>query len=252
MKTMKGKRRILPLVYLSGIVASVTFAPITQAQVQVEAELAAYSGYIDRGEQLAEETISAALTFAKELGVGELSLEFSRVAPAGDNSDQFEDMFDTTLAFGAQTGWGAYGVSATWLNYPGEDAQSSVELGAEVEVDAPFSPALAAFYDTRFDDFGAEVTAGPSAQLGDFDVYGLLRAGFVHPGGGGDYAYGGVETGIGRDLRPGVNFNAFLRHDFSDEDLYVGSSSDLANNRFVESALTVGVALSFNISEIRS
>ena len=185
------------------------------------AEAAVSSSLIDRGEQIGPLTLEAAVGAETEVGGATLYGAFYRLTPIGADADAFVDEADYTVGAAWEGKGYTADVSATWLTFPGEGEQASLELAGSVGFDAPLMPSLTGFYDAEFEDWGLELTAGPVWDVEAWELYALARAGFVRPGdGSASRSYGGVEGGATRPVADGVVIGVYARAELADEESF--------------------------------
>lgn len=200
---------------------------------------------IDRGEQLAGNTLEAEFGLETSIGGGTAYAALYRITPIGGDQAAFDDEFDYTLGYAFEgSGW-AGDVSANWLTFPGEETESSLELAGEIALDAPFAPTLAGFYDVDLEDWGLEASAGPEWPLGDWTAYAVARVGFVEPGdGSATRSYGGLEAGAARALTEQVEIGGFVRFETADEDAFADEISGGEVTQTRSEGLSIGISLS--------
>lgn len=210
-------------------------------------DVAAVSALHDRGEQIGREVLEFGAGVEVDVQEATVYGAFYRLLPVGAEQEAFDDEADFTLGVAwAGRGYSA-DVSANWLTFPGEEADSSLELAAAVTLEAPFAPTLIGFYDADIEDWGLEIAAGPEWEAGDWTVYALGRAGFVHPGDGSAHrSYGGVEVGASRPVSEFVEFGFFARADAADEDAFARRIDGGEVTAFRTSGVAAGI--SFSIS----
>lgn len=214
--------------------------------ISVFGEVGLASAVHDRGEQIGFESFEASLGAEAEFGQGVLYGGVYRLTPFGDDQDVFDDEFDYTLGYLFEGEGYELDFSANWLTYPGEGSEASLELVGVAVFEAPFSPEVMVFYDTDFDDFGAEIAISKEAGLGQgWTGLGLARAGFVEPGdGSANRSYVGLEVAAGRDLTDKFGFELYARADWADEESFL-KDPDTARDHGVGG----GVRLAFALSE---
>ena len=179
---------------------------------------------IDRGEQLAEEVNETKLGVELGAGVGTLLVEVYRITPLGSRNDLFTEEVDYKIGYALEAAGNDITVGGSWLTYPGTDEAESLELFGEIGLAAPFDPVVAAFYDTEFENYGLEATAGKSIEVLDLTLYGIGRIGAVEPGEGEGWTYYGVEFGAERELIGGLGAYGRLRLEKSSEDTFFSGS----------------------------
>jgi hypothetical protein len=138
-------------------------------------------------------------------------------------------------------------ISANWLTYPGEATIDSLELSGSLSLDRSFAPTLAGFYDTRFEDWGLEISAGPEWEWRTWILYAVGRAGFVAPGdGSASRSYGGLELGAARPLSERATVGLYTRAEWADEDAFVrrtgGGSVTGTGSRGVSAGIILSLA----------
>lgn len=208
-------------------------------------DLAAVSALHDRGEQIGREVLEFGA--GVEMDVQDVTVygAFYRLMPVGSEQEAFDDEADFTAGIAWEGEGYAADVSANWLTFPGEETESSLELAASVTLDAPLAPTLSGFYDADLEDRGLEVSAGPEWEAGDWTVYALGRAGFVHPGDGSAHrSYGGVEIGATRPVSEFAGIGFFARADMADEDAFARRIEGGEITAFRNSGVSVGISLS--------
>ncbi|ABI77168.1 hypothetical protein HNE_2327 [Hyphomonas neptunium ATCC 15444] len=210
-------------------------------------DVAAVSALHDRGEQIGREVLEFGVGIEVDVKEATVYGAFYRLLPVGDEQEAFDDEADFTLGVAwAGTGYSA-DVSANWLTFPGEEAESSLELAGAVTLDAPYAPTLVGFYDADLEDWGLEIAAGPEWEAGLWTVYALGRAGFVHPGDGSAHrSYGGVEIGASRPAAEFAEFGFFARADVSDEDAFARRINGGEVTAFRSSGISAGISLSLS------
>jgi hypothetical protein len=211
------------------------------------ADTAVSSSLIDRGEQIGPLTLETAIGAETEVGGATLYGAFYRLTPVGADADAFVDEADYTVG----AAWEGQGytadVSATWLTFPGEGEQASLELAGSVGIDAPLMPSLTGFYDAEFEDWGLELAAGPVWEIEAWEVYALARAGFVRPGdGSASRSYGGVEAGAARPVSEGVVIGFYARAELADEESFARSIDGGIVTASRSSGYAAGISLSLS------
>lgn len=209
-------------------------------------EGAAYTAFIDRGAQLSRHAHEHVVSLSGSAGAGEWAASARRLTPFGPDAAAFEDEINYSLFYGGKLGRATYGVQALYMDFPEARGAHSLELGAELSWPSALNPNLALFYDTRWSDQGAELSISPSHQWGQFEIYGLARTGFVHPGAGGDFSYIGVEAGLARALSETAYASVFFRWDLSDEDLFVDRVIEHSNLNHKADGMAFGISLSLH------
>ena len=179
---------------------------------------------IDRGEQLAEEVNETPLGVELGVGAGTVFADVYRITPLGNRDDLFTEEVDYTLGYAFEAAGSGITVGGSWLTYPGTNETESLELFSEIGLPAPFDPVVAAFYDTEFEDYGLEATAGTSIDVLGLTLYGIGRIGAVEPGEGEGWTYYGAEFGAERELVGGLGAYARLRLEQSSEDTFFTST----------------------------
>lgn len=232
----------------SAIVAMFAFTgPHTVASAQDDfffAESVISTAVHDRGEQIGGETWELATGVEIPASFGLVYGSVYLLKPIG----QHRQAFDTEVDYSLGVIWEGPGyiadISASWLTFPGEATDSSVEFAAALIFDAPYSPTLSAFYDFRSEDMGLEVSAGPQWAAGAWSLYALGRGGFVHLGADGvDRSYAGLEIGADHALSGSVELGLFARIDTADDQTFAsdfrsGTIADVRN-----SGVSLGVSL---------
>lgn len=210
-------------------------------------DVAAASALHDRGEQIGREVLEFGA--GVEVDVQEVTLygAFYRLLPVGDEQEAFDDEADFT----AGAAWEGKGysadVSANWLTFPGEETESSLELAGAVTLHAPFAPTLIGFYDADLEDWGLEFAGGPEWHAGDWALYALGRAGFVHPGDGSAHrSYAGAELGASRPVSEFAELGFFARADIADEDAFARRIDGGEVTAFRDTGIAAGISLSIS------
>lgn len=224
-----------------------TFPPLISeaSEKRVFMDVGAVSALHDRGEQIGREVLEFGV--GAEIEVQETTVygSFYRLLPIGTEQDAFDDEADFTLGVAWEGRGYSADISANWLTYPGEEAESSLELAGAMTLDAPFAPTLAGFYDADFEDKGLELTAGREWDASPWTLYALGRAGFVHAGDGSAHrSYAGFEIGAARQVSKLVEFGLFARADAADEDAFARRIERGSISAFDSSGLAAGVSLS--------
>lgn len=236
--------------------ALMAFPPlITEAgEKRLFMDVSAVSALHDRGEQIGREVLEFGAGVEVDIQAATVYGSFYRLLPVGGEQAAFEDEADFTLGIGwAGRGYSA-DVSANWLTFPGEEADSSLELAGAVTLDAPLAPTFIGFYDTDTEDWGLEFAAGPEWGAGLWTVYALGRAGFVHPGDSSAFvhpgdssahrSYGGVEVGAWRPVSEFAEFGLFARADAADEDAFARRIEGGEVTAFRSSGIAAGISFS--------
>ncbi|MEQ9316943.1 MAG: hypothetical protein RLN72_13895 [Henriciella sp.] len=207
---------------LSPLLPAILFAGEAVGEVRFGSEAVVSSMLIDRGEQIGGPTLELGFGAETDIGGGHLYGGLYRLTPFGDDQAAFADEFDYTIGYAWEGAGYAADVSANWLTYPGEGDEASLELFGEIAlVDLPLSPAVAAFYDAEFEDYGLEVVAGPEWESGNWTSYVVGRAGFVDPGDGSDTrSYVGLEAGTMRPISESAEIGGYARFEIADQDSF--------------------------------
>ncbi|MEM5515797.1 hypothetical protein WNY37_02475 [Henriciella sp. AS95] len=217
--------------------------PVAEAAAEVEyfSEAIVSSSVIDRGEQIGGPSLQVAVGADWVIGPGEVYGALYRLTPLGQDQEAFADEFDYTLGYAWDGEGYAADISASWLTYPGLADEPSLELAGEIGLDAPLGPTIAAFYDTEFEDYGLEVTAGPEWDVGNWSSYMIARAGFVEPGDGSDTrTYGGFEIGAVRPVGETAEFGGYARMEFANQDSFADTVEGGNIVDVTDSGLAVG------------
>lgn len=209
-------------------------------------DIGAVSALHDRGEQIGRQTLEFGAGIEIDVQEATVYGAFYRLLPVGDQRAAFEDEADFILG----VAWGGHGysadVSANWLTYPGEDADSSLEVVGAVTLEAPFAPTLIGFYDTDLKDWGLEFAAGPEWALGDWTLSAIGRAGFVQPGDDSAHrSYAGIELAAARPVSEFVEFGFFARADTADEASFAHRFGNGEVTSFRNSGIAAGISLAF-------
>lgn len=207
-------------------------------------DVGAASALHDRGEQIGRETLEFGAGIEFDVQEATVYGAFYRLLPVGDHEAAFDDEADFTLG----VAWGGHGysadVSANWLTYPGEEADSSLELVGAVTLEMPFAPTLIGFYDADLKDWGLEFAAGPEWQLGNWTLSAIGRAGFVQPGDDSAHrSYAGIELAAARPVSEFVEFGFFARADTADEDSFAHRFENGEITSFRNSGIAAGISL---------
>jgi len=168
-----------------------------------------------------------------------------RISPVGADNEAFAEEVDFGVGYAFEAGGHGLTLAATYLTFPGEADEHSLELTGEVAFDAPLNPAVFGFYDADLQDYGFEASAGPEWNLSGWDAYALARLGTVQPDGGGSWTYYGAEAGAARSLGEGMDLSASLRWEQSDKDLFARETGNGGITRFTDNGLAVRVGLTF-------
>ena len=171
---------------------------------------------IDRGEQLAGPN----LELAASAEFGSLFASVYRITPFGDDDEVFAEEVDYTIGYAFETDALAAVLAANWLTFPGLAGEATLELDAEVVLDAAWSPGVYAWTAPEFGDSGFEVFGGPETDFGPWTLYGLGRAGAVYLDEGEDYTYWGLEAGAQYPLGNQADFAVYLRYEAASEELF--------------------------------
>ena len=214
-------------------------------EMQLSVDVAAASALHDRGEQIAREALQFGAGVQTDVQDVTVYGAVYRLLPVGGQQEAFDDEAGLTLGMAWDKQSYSADISANLLTFPGEEAESSIELAGALTLHTAFAPALIGFYDTDFEDWGLELTGGPEWEAGDWTIYALGRAGFVQPGDDSAHrSYAGVEWGAVRPVSDSVEFSLFARSDIADEETFVhrmqgGEITSLRNS---------GVAAGFNLA----
>lgn len=226
--------------------ALITSAPLAAeaSEKRIFIDLAAVSALHDRGEQIGAEVLE--LSAGVEVDVQDASVygAIYRLLPVGANQAAFDDEADFTLGVAWHKPAYSVDVSANLLTYPGEASESSVEIAGAVSFHAPFAPTAIGFYDTEFEDWGLELTAGPEWEAEGWTMYALGRAGFVQPGdGSANRSYAGIELGAVRPISERAEVGFFARADAADEDSFARDFASGEIDTFRSSGISAGIGL---------
>lgn len=214
-------------------------------ETQFAIDVAAASAIHDRGEQLAREALQFGAGVEVEVEDATVYAAAYRLLPVGGQQEAFDDEAGYTLGLAWEQQTYSADIGATLMTYPGEAAESSLELAGAFTLNTAFAPALIGFYDADFSDWGLELAGGPEWEAGAWTIYALGRAGFVQPGDDSAHrSYAGVEWGAVRPVSETVEFSLFARSDIADEESFVhriegGEITSLRNS---------GVAAGINLS----
>lgn len=226
---------------------AITWMPLVAeaGEKRLFADAAVSSSVIDRGEQIGPLTLEASAGLEADVSGATVYGAIYRLTPIGGDADAFDDETDYTIGVAWQGRGYTADVSANWLTYPGEAAGSSLELVGSVSLDAAYTPTITGFRDTRFDDWGLEISAGPTWEAGMWEIYALGRAGFVKPGdGSATRCYGGVEAGAARPITDAVAIGFFARAEIADEESFARRIDGGSVTESRNSGLAAGVSLS--------
>ena len=201
-----------------------------QTRGGVEATTGISSGLIDRGETLATLNNETSFTVARTLHFGEVYGSLYRISPVGGEASAFDEEVDYTVGFAFENSGFSFDASANYLTFPGSSEDASLELAAETSFEHELEPSLAAFYDVDAEIYGLEAAIGPSYELGNWVLPGVLRAGFVSSDDA-DYSYGGVEGIVAKALSDHFSLEGFARIEAADADNFV---SDVRNGAVTE------------------
>ncbi|WP_147372865.1 hypothetical protein [Henriciella mobilis] len=227
--------------------AAALFAEVAGAEEKVwlSADFAATSSLFDRGEQIGGPTLEFGATAETTVSGATVYAAFYRLLPVGPDQEAFDDEADYTAGLVLENDTVVADLSANWLTYPGEGAEASLELVGAFDFNAPYAPNITGFYDADFEDWGVEVSAGPSWDVGGWTSYALGRAGFVVPGdGSANRSYLGAEIGASRPVSDNVEFGIFARAEAADAESYADEIRNGAVTRFRDSGIAVGMTLS--------
>lgn len=191
-------------------------------ETHVALDVVTISAFHDRGEQLSREALEVGLGLEWAQRDTAVYAGIYRRVPFGPEQEAFDD--EAALTVGAA--WNkqdfSIDISATQLTFPGEEAESSLELAGAFTMHTFFAPSLIGFYDTDMKHWGLELVAGPEWEAGQWTFYALGRAGFVQQDAdAADRSYAGLEWGAIRPLSESVEFGVFARSDIADEDTFV-------------------------------
>lgn len=156
-----------------------TFPPLVAeaSERRVFVDVGTVSALHDRGEQIGREVLEFGAGVEMDVQEATVYGAFYRLLPFGGEQEAFDDEADYTLG----VAWEGRGYSAdasvNLLTFPGEDAESSVELAGAVTLDVPLVPTLIGFYDVDIEDRGLELSAGPEWDAGSWSLYAIGRAG---------------------------------------------------------------------------
>jgi hypothetical protein len=217
------------------------------SEKRIFVDLAAASALHDRGEQIGREVLEIGAGVEVEVQEATVYGAFYRLLPVGAEQEAFDDEAGVTLGLAWHRHTYSADIAASHLTYPGEAADSSLELAGALSFHMPFAPTLTGFYDMDFEDWGLELAAGPDWELGEWTVYALGRAGFVHPGdGSADRSYAGIELGAARPVSERVEFGLFARADTADEDSFAHDFEGGEIDTFRNSGVAAGISLSIS------
>lgn len=224
-----------------------TFPPLAAeaGERRLFVDLGAVSALHDRGEQIGREVLEFGAGVEMDIQETTVYGAFYRLLPVGNEQEAFDDEADFTIG----AAWEGRGYSAdasvNLLTFPGEDAESSVEIAGAVTLNAPLAPTLIGFYDVDIEDRGLELSAGPEWDAGPWSLYALGRAGFVHPGDGSAHrSYAGVELGAARPVSNFIELGLFARADMADEDAFARRIERGSVTSFTTSGIAAGVSFS--------
>lgn len=217
------------------------FQPAFADPIEIEASAGVSSMLIDRGETLATLNNELSLTVSKEVSSGSIYGALYRITPLGDDRSAFNEEVDYTLGFSGGD-MISYDISANYLTFPGSTDTASLELAAEFGIANDWSPTLATFYDVDLDIYGAEVSVGPTQNIGPWAIGLLVRSGFVSSDDV-DYSYAGLEVTTARDLSEALGFEVFARAEMADEDTFSSQIRDRDITEFSQNGLGAGIRL---------
>lgn len=197
---------------------------------------------IDRGEQLSDQTFEAEFLLEWAGANDAFYAGAYRLSPLGSHHEAFAEEVDYFVGYAWDAETYSADVSAAWLTYPGESPDDkSLELAGEIVLNQPLTPALAGFYDAEFEDWGLELTAGPTWEIGEWEAFVRGRAGFVTPGDGSDTrSYWGAETGAARPLNELAEFGVYARAEWADQDSFADEFSGGDISHFKQSGIAIG------------
>ncbi|MCA8900430.1 MAG: hypothetical protein KDA53_04210 [Hyphomonas sp.] len=211
----------------------------------VFAEASVSSAVLDRGEQIGAETLELAAGFEMPAGGVDLFASVYRLTPLGAGHAAFDEEVDYTLGMVRVSRGYTVSVAASWLTYPGEGEDPSLEWSGEVIFDLPLGPTVAGFYDADSGDRGAEFLAGPEWTAGDWTLFATGRVGLVSPGdGSADRSYAGLEASAIRPVSEAAELALFVRADAADEDSFAGRIEAGEVHGYRATGIAAGIGLS--------
>jgi uncharacterized protein (TIGR02001 family) len=225
------------------LAASVAGASIAAAEeLSISATVGWESDYIFRGVQLAEEYFSSAV----DLSYGGFYAGAWAALPVDSVYGNEVDLY-AGYGFGLSETVSA-DVGFTYYTYP--DAQddffdsdvNTFEIYAGLSFEAPFSPAVYAFYDFDLEAFTLELSGGHSVELSEQGSVDLsLYLGWVDPDGGSSYLYYGAGVAYGYAFTENASLSIFLNWYGCEED-YMGDmgSMDKSNKLTYGISFTAG------------
>lgn len=227
--------------------AALTCMPITAeaSEKKYFFGTAVSSALLDRGEQIGGETLEVVAGVEADFKAIAVYGSVYRLQPIGENDHAYDTEMDYTIGVIWEGNSYVADVAANWLTYPGEAADSSLEMTGVVTFDAPLQPGIAGFYDVNTEDWGMEVFAGPEWPVGQWSLYALARVGFVDLGDGSEVrSYGGAEIGAARAILQDVELGIYVRAEASDSDSFVDQISPEGATGFRREGLAAGISLS--------
>lgn len=211
-------------------------------------EVAVSNMLIDRGEQLSAEALEFAVTLEQSVDAYTVYLSGYLINPIGDDADAFEQEIDYTVG----AAWSGSGytvdVSANWLTYPDTTSDNSVEIATEFALNAPLSPALLAFYDTKSEDWGIALEAGPRYSFDTWELYTIGRVGVVEfndatP----SRFYAGAEAGVSMSVRDNTSVELYARYEQADSHTFVKQTSNGIPASYARSGVAFGLRLNTSL-----
>ncbi|MFN3911306.1 hypothetical protein [Hyphomonas sp.] len=216
-------------------------------ETQISVDVAAVSALHDRGEQVTREALQFGAGVQVEVQDASVYGAVYRLLPVGSQQEAFDDEAGFTLGTAWNTETYSADISANFLTFPGEEAESTVELAGAVSIHTVFTPVLIGFYDADFEDWGLELTGGPEWEAGEWTIYALGRAGFVQPGDDSAHrSYAGVEWGAVRPVSDSVEFSLFARSDIADEESFIQRMQGGEITSMRNSGVAAGINLSIS------
>lgn len=220
------------------------------AETSVSIDTSVSTLLIDRGEALATLNNDFAITAQTSIGGGAGYVSVYRISPLGSEGEAFDEEVDYTLGYAFDAEAFDLDLSATYLTYPGNNDDASVELVASAAFSSVWDPTATAFYDADFEDYGLELSAGPSWDIGNWSTGLTGRLGFVEFGdGSGGYAYGGAEIAAERALNDALSLSLFARIEVADDDTFADRFADDEITGFSREGAGVGIALSWALPQ---